>query len=340
MNVATIGIDLAKNVFQIHGVDPHGHPVLRKQLKRAQLFTFFANLPPCLIGMESCCGSHFFARRLEGFGHTVKLIAPQFVKPYVKSNKNDAADAEAICEAVGRPNMRFVPAKNMEQQAILMLHRAREGFVSQRTALVNQMRGLLMEFGIVFPKGICVARAMIPRVVADESNELPARARQLFQRLFEHLCELDRQVEAIEEQLQAWHRADPASQRLLEVPGIGPRASRTQKRSRTAGRWQRGLVSYPDNIPPAASRCCAASANAATGICENYWSWAPELCFDTSRPSPGKNQAGPIAWSAADTRISQPWRSPTRTRGSHGRFWPTIASTARTTAAARRKPPD
>src|SRR5271154_655608 len=139
MNVATIGIDLAKNVFQIHGVDSHGHPVLRKQIKRAQLFAFFANLPPCLIGMESCCGSHFLARRLETFGHVVKLMAPQFVKPYVKTNKNDAADAEAICEAVARPNMRFVPAKNMEQQAILMLHRAREGFVSQRTALVNQI---------------------------------------------------------------------------------------------------------------------------------------------------------------------------------------------------------
>jgi hypothetical protein len=119
MNVTTIGIDLAKNVFQIHGVDPHGHAVLRKRLKRAQLFTFFANLRPCLIGMESCCGSHFFARRLEGFGHTVKLIAPQFVKPYVKTNKNDAADAEAICEAVARPNMRFVPAKNMRGAAAM-----------------------------------------------------------------------------------------------------------------------------------------------------------------------------------------------------------------------------
>jgi transposase len=114
VGVTTIGIDLAKNVFQIHGVDSHGHAVLRKQLKRAQLLPYFANLPPCLIGIESCCGSHFFARRLEAFGHTVKLMAPQFVKPYVKTNKNDAADAEAICEAVSRPNMRFVPAKNME----------------------------------------------------------------------------------------------------------------------------------------------------------------------------------------------------------------------------------
>ena len=221
MSVTTIGIDLAKNVFQVHGVDSHGHAVLRRQLKRVQLLPYFANLPPCLIGMESCCGSHFFARRLESFGHTVKLMAPQFVKPYVKTNQNDAADAEAICEAVARPNMRFVPAKNIEQQAVLMMHRAREGFVGQRTAQINQIRGLLMEFGIVFPKGICVARTMIPRILADDTNGLPPRARALFRRLFDHLCELDRQVEAIEEQLQAWHRTDPASQRLRKVPGVG-----------------------------------------------------------------------------------------------------------------------
>ena len=221
MNVTTIGIDLAKNVFQVHGVDSHGHTVLRKQLKRPQLLPYFANLPPCLVGMESCCGSHFFARRLESFGHTAKLIAPQFVKPYVKTNKNDAADAEAICEAVARPNMRFVPAKNMEQQAMLMLHRAREGFVSHRTAQVNQIRGLLMEFGIVFPRGLSLARAAIPRIIADEANDLPPRARQLFRRLFDHVGELDRQVKAIEEQLQAWHHDDPASQRLRKVPGIG-----------------------------------------------------------------------------------------------------------------------
>jgi transposase len=221
MGVTTIGIDLAKNVFQIHGVDFHGHAVLRKQLKRAQLLPYFANLPPCLIGIESCCGSHFFARRLEAFGHTVKLMAPKFVKPYVKTNKNDAADAEAICEAVARPSMRFVPAKNMEQQAILMLHRAREGFVSQRTAQINQIRGLLMEFGVVFPKGRWLARTEIPRILADDTNGIPPRARELFRRLFNHLCELDRQVDAIEDQIQAWHRTDPASRRLRKVPGVG-----------------------------------------------------------------------------------------------------------------------
>src|SRR5580658_11333373 len=142
MTVTTIGIDLAKSVFQVHGVDSRGRAVLRKQLRRIQLQPFFANLSPCLIGMESCCGSHYFARRLESFGHTVKLMAPQFVKPYVKTNKNDAADAEAICEAVGRENMRFVPVKNAEQQALLALHRARQGFVGARTAQVNQIRGL------------------------------------------------------------------------------------------------------------------------------------------------------------------------------------------------------
>jgi transposase len=154
MTVTTIGIDLAKSVFQVHGVDSRGHAVLRKQLRRIQLQPFFANLPPCLIGMESCCGSHYFARQLEALGHTVKLIAPQFVKPYVKSKKNDANDAEAICEAVSRPNMRFVHAKNVEQQAVLMMHRVRQGFVAQRTAQVNQIRGLLMEFVSFIPRGL------------------------------------------------------------------------------------------------------------------------------------------------------------------------------------------
>ena len=147
MNITQVGIDLAKINFQVHGVDARGNPLLRKQLKRSQVATFFAQLAPCLVGMEACGGSHFWARKLMEFGHTVKLIAPQFVKPYVKSNKNDAADAEAICEAVGRPNMRFVPIKNTEQQALLGLHRARQGFVIARTAQANQIRGLLAEFG-------------------------------------------------------------------------------------------------------------------------------------------------------------------------------------------------
>ena len=141
MKITTVGIDLAKNVFQVHGIDERGKAVLRKQLRRAQVAVFFANLPPCVIGMEACASAHHWARTLLRFGHTVRLMAPQFVKPYVKTNKNDVADAEAICEAVGRPNMRFVPIKSIEQQAIFSVHRVRQGFVKARTAQANQIRG-------------------------------------------------------------------------------------------------------------------------------------------------------------------------------------------------------
>jgi transposase len=149
MKITTIGIDLAKSVFAVHGVNEHGRAVLKKLLKRDQMLAFFANLPACMIGMEACGSAHYWARKLQGMGHTVRLIAPQFVKPYVKTNKNDAADAEAICEAVARPNMRFVPLKNVEQQSVLSLHRVRQGFVKARTAQANQIRGLLSEFGLV-----------------------------------------------------------------------------------------------------------------------------------------------------------------------------------------------
>ena len=154
MQITTIGLDLAKNVFQVHGVNAHGKVVLRKQLRRDQVAAFFANLPVCLVGMEACASAHHWARKLQGLGHTVRLMAPQFVKPYVKSNKNDAADAEAIFEAVARPSMRFVPIKNVEQQSVLSLHRVRQGFVEARTAQANQIRGLLGEYGLVVPQGI------------------------------------------------------------------------------------------------------------------------------------------------------------------------------------------
>ena len=154
MNTTTIGLDIAKRVFQVHGTNTRGNSTMTRRLKRAELLRFFANLQPCLIGIEACASAHHWARKLCELGHTVKLIAPQFVKPYVKTNKNDARDAEAICEAVSRPNMRFVPMKTVEQQATLALHRARQGFVSARTAQSNQLRGLLSEFGIVMPKGV------------------------------------------------------------------------------------------------------------------------------------------------------------------------------------------
>lgn len=222
MNITTVGIDLAKSVFQVHGVDERGQRVVQKRLKRKQVLEFFSQLSPCVVGMEACAGAHYWARKLQAQGHTVKLIAPQFVKPYVKSNKTDAADAEAICEAVTRPNMRFVPIKDAEQQAVLSLHRARQGFVKARTALANQIRGLLAEYGITLPQGISHVSRRTPEIVEDGENDLPDVFRGLLHRLVVHLKELHRQVQEVEEQINAWHRSNEDSQKLAKVPGIGP----------------------------------------------------------------------------------------------------------------------
>ena len=222
MKITTIGIDLAKNVFQIHGVNEHGKAAVRKQLKRTDMAKYFSNLEPCLIGMEACGSAHHWARKLEGYGHTVKLMAPQFVKPYVKTNKNDMADAEAICEAVGRPNMRFVPIKNIEQQAILSVHRARQGFVKARTAQGNQIRGLLSEFGIVIPQGIVSVMKQLPEILEDGENGLPGTMRRLLEKLHDNLKEMDRQANELETQIKQWHKDHAASLKLAEIPGLGP----------------------------------------------------------------------------------------------------------------------
>ena len=221
MKITSIGIDLAKNVFQVHGVDERGKIMLKKQVKRDQMAAFFANLPPCLIGMEACGSAHHWARKLQDLGHTVRLIAPQFVKPYVKTNKNDVADAEAICEAVARPNMRFVPVKSVEQQAVLSLHRVRQGFVKARTAQANQIRGLLGEFGVVMPQGITSVRKRVPELLDHYGSELPAGFRHLMARLVDHFRELDRQVGELEAQIKTWHRSSELSQKLEKIPGIG-----------------------------------------------------------------------------------------------------------------------
>jgi transposase len=222
MEITTVGIDLAKSVFQVHAVDQHGKVALKKQLKRSQMAEFFANLPPCLIGMEACGSAHYWARKLQVLGHTVKLMAPQFVKPYVKTNKHDAADAEAICEAVRRPNMRFVPIKNVEQQAVLALHRVRQGWVKARTAQANQIRGLLGEFGMVVPQGIGHITSRVPAILDEAKDELPEAFRELVLSLLEHFKDLDRQVKEMEHQIQCWHRANALSRKLEKIPGIGP----------------------------------------------------------------------------------------------------------------------
>jgi transposase len=221
MKVTTIGVDLAKSVFQVHGVDGSGRPTVQRRLRRKQVLPFFARVPPCLVGMEACGGAHYWARELQKLGHTVRLMAPQFVKPYVKANKTDAADAEAICEAVTRPTMRFVPIKSIDQHGVLSLHRARAGFVKSRTAQANQIRGLLGEFGITIPSGIGHVAKRIPEIVEDAENELPVMFRDLLLRLRSHLLDLDRQVQALDEQITAWHRTNEDSQRLAQIPGVG-----------------------------------------------------------------------------------------------------------------------
>jgi transposase len=222
MKITTIGADLAKSVIQIHGLDSHGNTVLRKQLKRGQMMEFFTKLEPCLIGMEACGSAHHWARKLQQLGHAVKLMAPQFVKPYVKTNKNDMADAEAICEAVTRKNMRFVPVKNVEQQAILSLHRARQGFVKARTAQANQIRGLLAEYGVAIPVGISHIAKDVPKIIEDGGHDLPGSFQQLIGRLVGHFKELDKQIDELEGQIKQWHRENEDSCRLAEIPGIGP----------------------------------------------------------------------------------------------------------------------
>src|SRR5712691_3117140 len=219
--ITTIGLDLAKHVFQVHGVDASGAPVVRKRLRRSEVLTFFARLPGCLIGLEACATAHYWAR-LQAVGHEVRLMPAQYVKAYVKRNKNDAADAEAICEAVRRPTMRFVPIKTAEQQAALLVHRGRERVVRQRTALVNALRAHLAEFGVIAPLGLRNVARLIA-IVRDESDaRLPALARQVLRVLAEQVEQLAAAVAALEKQLMAWHRSSPASQRLATIPGIGP----------------------------------------------------------------------------------------------------------------------
>ena len=220
--ITTLGIDLAKNVFQLHGVDGAGEVVLCRRLRRGQVATFFATLPPCLVGLEACGTAHFWAREIAASGHDVRLMPPGYVKPYVKRNKNDAADAEAVCEAVRRPSMRFVPVKTPEQQAALVAHSVRDLLVRQRTMLVNALRGHLAEFGIVAPRGIQKVEELIA-VIGDESDaRIPSSARRPLRVLATELAALELRIAALEAEIVARIRADPVARRLATIPGIGP----------------------------------------------------------------------------------------------------------------------
>jgi transposase len=215
-----IGMDTSKHIFQLHGVDAAEQAVLRRKLRRKEVEPFFARLAPTVVGIEAGGGAHHWARRLAALGHAVRILPPQLVKPYVKRGKNDAADAEALCEAMSRPGMRFVPVKSAESQAALMLAGLREALVRRRTQLTNAIRGYAAEFGLIAAKGVAKVEPLLARIAADET--LPALARALFAVQGKELAQLEAELEALEGKLMAWHRDDERSRRLARIPGLGP----------------------------------------------------------------------------------------------------------------------
>ena len=218
--IIRIGMDTSKHFFQLHGVDAAERPVLRRQLRRNQVLAFFAKLPPAVIGMEACGAAHYWARELRKLVHEVKLMAPQHVKAYVKRNKNDGRDAEGLCEAMSRPTMQFVPVKTEEQQASLMLAGIRQQLIARRTQLSNAIRGYAAEFGLTAAKGLDKIEPLLAQIAQDES--LPALAREMFAIEGREYAQLQVKLKAIEAKLMAWHRANAASRRLAQIPGVGP----------------------------------------------------------------------------------------------------------------------
>ncbi len=222
MKIKRIGIDLAKHVFQVHGVDADERAMLKKRLRRSEMKAFFAKLEPTLIGVEACGSAHYWARQLSALGHTVKLMPPQYVKPYVKTNKNDANDAEAICEAVSRPHMRFVPVKTVEQQALQGLHCVRARVVKARTALINEIRGLLGECGIIVCKGVSAIRTGLPAIIEDAENGLCVPMRSLMNALHAELESVDVRLDELNDQVQAHANQSPDAKRIQQLDGVGP----------------------------------------------------------------------------------------------------------------------
>jgi transposase len=220
--ITTIGLDIAKSVFQVHGIDAEGNVVLRRQLKRRYVLAFFQKLPPCLVGIEACASAHYWSRELQALGHVVRLMPPAYVKPYVKRHKNDATDAEAICEAVTRPNMRFVATKTPEQQSCLTLHRTRHLFIRQQTSVINAIRAHLAEFGIVAPVGRHGVAQLLGIAADANDKRLPEVARACVAALGAQLRMLKARILQFDRMITAWHRSSEASRRLDDIPGVGP----------------------------------------------------------------------------------------------------------------------
>src|SRR5229473_5990494 len=326
--ITTAGIDLAKRVFALHGVAGAGRVGLRKTVRREQLMESVAALPPCLIGMEACSGAHEWARRFQELGHTVRLMAPVFVAPYRKSGKNDGNDAEAICEAVSRPNMRFVPVKSAEQQAILALHRVRQGWIGERTATINRIRALLTEFGVVLPN----RPQHVRRGAMAAAEGLPALARRALEDLRSHLGTLDERIGAYDRELQAQAR-EPAKPHNGSCRSAASGRSRrwrswppwaTRATSKAAGSSPRGWVSLRASIPPAASNVSDTSAGAGMRTYVACWCRAHARCCTPRCVITTACRAG-CARFGRGAAITRPWwRSPPRTRASPGRCSPRI----------------
>jgi transposase len=276
MMIIRVGLDTSKHVFQIHGVDKNEQPVLRRQIRRSEVAKFFAKLAPTRIGIEACGASHYWARVLRGLGHEVVLVPPQYIKPYVKRGKNDKIDAEAICEAMSRPSMRFVPVKTAEQQAALTMLGVRDLLVKQRTMLINAIRGHAAEFGLTVAKGPKQVNELLQRLASEEG--VPALAREMVSVLASQLEGLGVKLKTIEKQLMAWHRQDPTSQCLATIPGIGrspvsalPSRWPIRRPFARAGTLLLGSALRRARTRPPGDRSSVGSAAPATKICGACW---------------------------------------------------------------------
>jgi transposase len=317
--VTTIGLDIAKSVFQVHGIDAEGNLLIRRQLKRRYVLAFFEKLPPCLVGIEACATSHHWSRGLRGLGHTVRLMPPAYVKPYVKRQKNDAADAEAICEAVTRANLRFVETKTLEQQSCLMLHRTRQLFIRQQTSVINAIRAHMAEFGIVAPVGRKGVEQLLA-IVADASDQrVPEVARACIAALGAQLRMLKAQILEFDRRIMAWHRSNETSRRLDAIPGVGPAlatalvASVADPKAFRSGRnfsaWI-GLV--PKQHSSGGKTSSAVLASKATAICAAYSRLAHLPSFAMPRSmAPSIGPGLRHCWRGGRPR-SPPSRLPTR----------------------------
>jgi transposase len=266
MHITTLGIDVAKNVFQLHGVDARGRVVVSRRVTRSQLMDTVASLPPCVIGMEACGSAHHWGRTFEPLGHTVKLMHPKYVKPYVKTNKNDGRDAEAICEATSRPTMRFVSIKTVEQADLQAVHRTRSLFVKHRTAVINQIRGLLAEYGLVIGQSPEKVRPAVVRFLDDAASGLTACARETFAELYAQLTELDARIERVTQRVDGVYRAHPVCQQLRPEKGVRNHSCHACAvlRRGVGWRWERKVEADTASLRP--------RGRSRRAECESRWS--------------------------------------------------------------------